>query len=161
MNSFSDESFRKGHQTAVVISLCMISSVLFYAGIVEYLTRSNASFAGFAPLPPEIFNTLRLILIGVSVVDLAMIPYLRNRVLTAQNRAETPAAGRLLTALMLSFALCESIAIYGLILFLLNGARQEFYLFFFLSLIAFIIHFPRFERWQEWTHKIRDAVGQR
>jgi len=151
MESFSDESHRKGHRTAVVIGFCMISSVLFYAGLVEYFTRSNASFAGFSPLPPEVFNTLRLILLGVSLVDLALIPYLRNRVLTAQNRTGTPPAGRLLTALMLSFALCESIAIYGFILFLLNGAREEFYLFFFLSLIAFVIHFPRFERWQEWT----------
>jgi hypothetical protein len=159
MESIPDESLRKGHRTAFVIGWLMILSVLVYAGVVEYLTRSNAPFGGFAPLPENVFKKLRLVLLGVCLLDFAFIPFLRNRVLSVQNRAGTPLVGRLLTVLMISFALCESIAIYGFILFLMNGARQEFYLFFFLSLIAFAIHFPRYERWQEWAQKMRDAVG--
>jgi len=158
MEYYSDELLRKGHRTAVLIGCFMIFSVLVYAVVVEYFAGSNAQFAGFSPLPADVFNKLRLILLGVCLVDLALIPFLRNRVLSVENRAGTPPAVRLLTALMISFALCESIAIYGFILFLLNGARHEFYLFFFLSLIAFAIHFPRYERWQEWAQKMRDAV---
>jgi hypothetical protein len=166
MEYCTDESLRKGHHTAVLIGCFMIISVLVYAGVVEYFTRNNALFAGFAPLPVNVFNKLRLILLGAGLVDLALIPFLRNRVLTAQNRAEVSPVGRPLTpegklvsASIISFALCESIAIYGFVLFLINGARKEFYLFFFLSLMAFAIHFPRYERWQEWSQKIRNAIG--
>lgn len=166
MESISDESFRKGHRTAVLIGWFMILSVLVYAGVAEYFTRNNTPFAGFSPLPADVFNKLRLILLGVCLVDFALIPFLRNRVLSAQNRAGVSPVGRPLTpegklvsASIISFALCESIAIYGFILFLLNGARQEFYLFFLLSLIAFAIHFPRYEHWQEWAQKMRDTVG--
>jgi hypothetical protein len=167
MESISDESLRKGHRTAVIIGWLMILSVLAYAGVAEYLTRSNAPFAGFAPLPKDIFNKLRLVLLGVCLLDFAFIPFLRNRVLFAQNRPDMPAPGRPLTpesklvaSSIITFALCESIVIYGIVLFLVNGARQEFYFFFFLSLIAFAVHFPRYERWQEWAQKMRGAVGQ-
>ena len=167
MESISDESLRKGHRTAVVIGWLMILSVLVYAGVAEYLTRSNAPFAGFSPLPVDVFNKFRLILLGVGLLDFACIPFLRNRVLSAQNRPGVSPVGRpltpegkLVTISIIIFALCESIVIYGFVLFLVNGARQEFYLFFFLSLIAFAIHFPRYERWQEWAQKMRDAVGQ-
>ncbi len=166
MEYLSDESLRKGHRTAVLIGWFMIFSILVYAGIVEYFTRSNTPFAGFSPLPAEVFNKLRLILLGVCLLNFAFIPFLRNRVLSAQNRAGVSPAGRpltpegkLVTVSIIAFALCESIVIYGFVLFLMNGARQEFYLFFFLSLIAFAIHFPRYERWQEWAQKMRDAVG--
>jgi hypothetical protein len=105
-------------------------------------------------------------MLGLCLVDFALIPFLRNRVLSGQNRAGVSPVGRpptpegkLVSASIITFTLCESIAIYGFILFILNGARQEFYLFFFLSLIAFAIHFPRFERWQEQAQKMRDSVG--
>lgn len=165
MDNFSDESLQKGRRTAVLIGCFMIFSVLAYAVVVEYFTRSNAPFAGFSPLPADVFNNLRLILLGVCLLDFALIPFLRNRVLTAQNRAAVSPAGRpeapegkLVTASVISFALCEAIVIYGFVLFLTNGARREFYLFFFLSLIAFAVHFPRYERWREWALKMRDAV---
>lgn len=166
MESISDESLRKGHRTAVVIGWLMVLSVLVYAGVAEYLVRSNAPFSGFSPLPENVFSKLRLILLGACLLDFAFIPFLRNRALSAQNRPGvspggsplTP-EGKLVTISVITFALCESIVIYGFVLFLMNGARQEFYLFFFLSLIAFAIHFPRYERWQEWVQKMRDTVG--
>lgn len=167
MDNFSDESLQKGRRTAVLIGCVMISSILVYAGVVEYLVRSKAPFTGFSPLPADVFNKLRLILLGVCLLDFAFIPYLRNQVLSAQNQAGKRQGGkqfaptdRLVTSSIISFALCESIAIYGLVLFLVNGARQEFYLFFCLSLIAFAIHFPRHERWQEWAQKIRESAGE-
>ncbi len=166
MEYISDESLRRGYRTAVVIGCAMIFSVLVYAGIVEYLCQSKAPFAGFAPVTPDVFGTLRLVLLGGCLLDFALIPFLRNRVLSAQIQGGAQAAGplpalvgRLIAASMISFALCESIAIYGLVLFLMNGARSEFYLFLGLSFVALAIHFPRLERWQEWARKSGDTIG--
>src|SRR5512147_881730 len=139
METFSEDSLRRGHRLAVFIGWAMILSVLAYAGVVEFLSQSNAPFAGYSPLPADVFNTLRLVLLGVCLIDFAIIPFLRSRVLSARNQPGRPPVARLLSASVISFALCESIAIYGLVLFLLNAARQEFYLFLCLSLLAFVI----------------------
>ncbi len=167
MDYSRDESLQKGRRTAVLIGCVMVFLVLLYAVFVEYITWSKAPFAGFSPLHPDVFDKLRLVLLGVCLLDFAMIPYLRNSVLSSQNRARTTQTGRPLTptdrlvsASTISFALCEAIAIYGLVLFLINGARRDFYIFFCLSLLAFAVHFPREERWLEWTRKIKDAAGQ-
>ncbi len=148
----NDEPLRKGHRLAVIICSFMIASVFVYAGVVEYLAAMNAPFHGFSLMPAAVYDKLRLILLGLALVDFALIPYMRNRALAGSRRPGTTSTGnlpepvmRLITASMISFALCESIAIYGLVLFLL------------IALAAFAIHFPRYARWQEWLQGMPEA----
>jgi len=160
----NEEPLRKGHRHAVIICSFMIASVFVYAGVVEYLAAKNAPFHGFSPMPAAVYDKLRLILLGLALVDFTLIPFMRNRALAGSRRSGTVATAnlpepvmRLLTASMISFALCESIAIYGLVLFLINGGRPEFYLFLLIALAAFAIHFPRYARWQEWLQGMPEA----
>jgi F0F1-type ATP synthase membrane subunit c/vacuolar-type H+-ATPase subunit K len=163
MDYFSEESFHGSRRPAVIIGFAMLFGVFAYAGIVEFISRSKAPFTGYAPLPAEDFSLLRLLLLGAALVSLAGIPFIRRRILSAQVKAGSPAgteqsaADRLTAVCVVTLALCESIAIYGLVLFLLNGARQEFYAFFCLSLAAFMVNFPRVERWQEWSRTMKDV----
>lgn len=157
MDLHNDETLRKGYRLAVYICCAMIASLIVYTGVVEYLAATNAPFNGFSPMPAAVYDKLRLILLGVALVDFALIPFIRNRALVAESRpGAAPVSNlqepvmRLVTASIVSFALCESIAIYGLVLFLINGGRPEFYLFLTIALVAFAFHFPRFARWQEW-----------
>ncbi len=161
MEPITEGALRKGHRTAVYICCAMIVSVFAYAGMAEYLAAQNAPFHGYSPVPDDVYNKLRLILLALALVDFALIPFLRNRVLSAGNRTSTSSVSscptgvqRLLSASMVSFALCQSIAIYGLILFLLNGGLREFYLFILIALVSFVLHFPRYGRWQEWARNM-------
>jgi hypothetical protein len=165
MEPINEESLRKGYRLAVYICCAMIASVFLYTGVAEYLAIKNAPFHGYSPMPAAVYDKLRLILLGVALVDLALIPFIRNSALKAGSRPGTAnvanlpePVGRLVTASIISFALCESIAIYGLVLFLINGGRQEFYLFLLIALVAFAIHFPRFGRWQEWVQGMDGAI---
>ena len=162
MDPINEESLRKGYRLAVYICCAMIASVFLYTGVVEYLAAKNSPFHGFRHLPSAVYDKLRLILLGVALVDFALIPYIRNSALKAGGRpgSATVAAlpgpvQRLVSASIISFALCESIAVYGLVLFLINGGHPEFYLFLLIALAAFAIHFPRFGRWQEWVQNMR------
>jgi hypothetical protein len=166
MNPLNEESLRKGYRLAVYICCAMIASVFIYAGVAEFLAVKHAPFHGFSPLPPAVYDRLRLILLGVALLDFALIPFIRNRALTAARRTGTASVSplpepvqKMVAASMISFALCESIAIYGLVLFLVNGGRKEFYLFLLIALVAFAIHFPRFERWQEWVQTQYPMTG--
>jgi hypothetical protein len=167
MEPINEESLCKGYRLAVYICCAMIASVFIYAGVVEYLEVQNAPFHGYSPLPAAVYDKLRLILLVVALVDFALIPYIRNSALKAASRLGTaPVAGanlpgpvgKLITVSMITFALCESIAIYGLVLFLVNGGRQEFYLFLLIALAAFAIHFPRYNRWEEWLRGMPEAI---
>lgn len=165
MESYNAESLRSGHRKAVLFCLTIIPSVIFYAGLVEYLARSSPPFRGFSPIGAEFFSKLKLLLLGVTAVTFVVIPIIRNRVLANAPGARNASGDqlrelpdKLVSNTIISIALCESIAIYGLVLFFLNGARQEFYLFFLLSLVALIFHFPRFSRWEDWA---RSAAGPR
>jgi hypothetical protein len=56
-----------------------------------------------------------------------------------------------MTASVLSFAFCESVAVFGLALFLMSGEPSDFYLFLLISLIFFAVSFPQYGGWEEWT----------
>ncbi len=57
---------------------------------------------------------------------------------------------KLFSATIITYALCESVAIFGLVLFLTGGETFDFYLFIALSLTFFAVHFPRYGQWEEY-----------
>jgi hypothetical protein len=50
---------------------------------------------------------------------------------------------------MAGAALAEASAVLGLVLFVLAGRRQDFYLLAGWSLVLQLAHFPRYARWEE------------
>src|SRR5262249_7749894 len=73
-----------------------------------------------------------------------------------------PLVGRLSTAAIVALASCETIALYGLVLFLLAGRAIDYYIFAGLALVGFGIHFPRREAWEERVRDIaRDTAERR
>jgi hypothetical protein len=76
-------------------------------------------------------------------VEEALVPGARLRRMTLANVA--------------ALALCEGEAVFGLIVVLAGGPRQDFYLFAVLALVSMLIHFPRPTQWHAWYA----ARGQR
>ena len=67
--------------------------------------------------------------------------------------ARNPLVPRLLTASIVALAMCEAIAIYGLVLFLLGGRRADFYGFAAFALVGFAVYFPRRSQWEGRAHR--------
>ena len=106
--------------------------------------------------------TLRNILYGVAAVTLLLSHFLRRFMLTGRfgsSRATSLNApshsnissvlGKYAVALMVSLALSESIAIYGLVLFFLGDDYQTLYLFVGISAIAMFFYRPKKEELEE------------
>jgi len=55
-----------------------------------------------------------------------------------------------MTAAVITYAFCESIAVLGLVLYFLGGSSTDFYVFMVISLFFFSVYFPKYERWEEW-----------
>ena len=105
---------------------------------------------------PEI-QILRYILYGPALFQVLTIQVLQRTLLKKAPGGELQVlAGKLSTSAIVIYALCETPAIYGLVLFLLAGLYQDFYLLLAYSLGLLLIHFPRYSRWEEW---IGEGVG--
>lgn len=152
-----NDDLRKAYRITAFVGLAMIASLIVYAVVVELIKKQNAPFGGFSPMP-EVIGKLRYVLLGVVVVEFFVIRFLNKLMLSGKAPLRSsPTAGpftsevqRLISASIVTFALCESVAIYGVVLFLIQGNTSDFYLFLALSLFYFIVYFPRYGNWEEW-----------
>ena len=154
------EDLRKQYLVLKIIGCAMIVSIFIYAGVTEWIRANNEPFTGFIkPVPP--MEILRSALIAFALVEFVLINVLKklfrsgklDAFLKASARGDSVAFAPFMSFSMITFALSESICIFGLVLFLIAGSRMDFYIFFALSLVAYAINFPRFADMEDWARK--------
>jgi hypothetical protein len=124
------------------LGLLMIGSVFLFAIVVEIFKWVMAPFTGLANFPKNLAELLTFIFLF-----LALVNYFLIRVLPKKLIARSPQ--HLPQAAILTLALCEAVAVYGLTLFLLTGRSLDFYVFFATSLFLFYLFFPKYAAWEE------------
>ena len=124
------------------IGLAMIASVFVYAGVVELIKWQLAPFAGFAKLDPHTVALIKYAFLALAAAQFGIIKVL-PKILPAR------AADNLTQAAVITFALCEAVAVLGLVLFLLAGNAMDFYVFMLISLGFFYLFFPKYEQWEQ------------
>jgi hypothetical protein len=123
------------------IGLAMIASVFVYAGVVELIKWQMAPFNGFARLDPGTASLLKYVFIGIAAAQYGIIKVVQ-KILPAKSADNLPQTA------IITFALCESVAVLGLSLFLLAGQPTDFYIFMAISLGFFYLFFPKYEQWE-------------
>ena len=124
------------------IGLAMIASVFIYAGVVEVIKWRMAPFAGFSTLDPGTVALIKYAFLAPAAAQFGIIKAL-------QKILPTRSVENLSLAAIITFTLCESVAVLGLVLFLLNGNSMDFYIFMVISLGFFYLFFPKYEQWEE------------
>ena len=128
------------------IGLAMIASVFVYAGVVEVIKWRMAPFAGFATLDPGTVALIKYAFLALAAAQYGIIKAL-------QKILPTRSVENLSLAAIITFTLCESVAVLGLVLFLLGGQGMDFYIFMVISLGFFYLFFPKYEQWEEEVRK--------
>jgi F0F1-type ATP synthase membrane subunit c/vacuolar-type H+-ATPase subunit K len=136
-----EQQLKIRYLTANFIGLALIGSVFIYAAVVEVLKRTLAPFAGFAELTPAQAQTLKYLFVALALGHFFLIRFMQK--ILAASTVE-----RLFQAALVTFALSEAVAVYGLVLFLLTGNALDFYLFMFLSLFYFWFFYPKYQGWE-------------
>ena len=124
------------------IGLAMIAAVFVYAGVVELIKWQLAPFAGFAKLDPPTVSLLKYAFLALAAAHFGIIKIV-PKILPIRSVENLS-----LTAII-TFALCESVAVLGLVLFLLAGNSMDFYIFMVISLGFFYLFFPKYEQWEQ------------
>lgn len=153
---------RKACRTTMLIGIWMMGCVLVYGVIVELVKSGTIPYE--RPAAPPFLRTVKTVLFGVATAVFFLIQIVRTRVLSANRpvsgrgkpNSYSPDIQKLIAASVASFALCESIGILGLVLFLLGGSSTDFYVFLLISLFFFSVYFPNYGRWEEW---MRDRIA--
>jgi hypothetical protein len=124
------------------IGLAMIAAVFVYAGVVELIKWRWAPFAGFARLDSRTASFLKYAFLALAAGQFGVIKAI-GKILPMRS------ADSLSQAAIITFALCEAVAILGLVLFLVAGNAVDFYIFMMISLGFFYLFFPKYEQWEE------------
>ncbi|MBI5199345.1 MAG: hypothetical protein HZA09_04935 [Nitrospirae bacterium] len=151
------DELKRGYRIATIIGIAMIASVFIYAFVVEFIKKEFTPFVGFFPFSEA--GVLKYILLGITISEFFLIRFIRNLILSGrgamsasyQTGQSSASIQRLITMSIITYALCESVAIYGLVLFFLAGDSLDFYTFMFISLIYFAMYFPRYSQWEGWV----------
>jgi F0F1-type ATP synthase membrane subunit c/vacuolar-type H+-ATPase subunit K len=141
-----EDKLSQAYRTTVILSAAMIASVFVYAGLVELLPRLAPSSAAAAEAATV--ELLRKVFRGLALVNFLALAWLVNR---AGRPVGEPLLrlSKLKTLTTVGLALAESIALYGLVLFFLSRDPIDFYYLLLVSLLSFIVVFPRHDRWRE------------
>jgi len=124
------------------IGLAMIVAVFVYAGVVEVIKWKLAPFAGFAKLEPQMVAFLKYVFLALAAAQFGVIK-------AVQKILPSRSVDNLSTTAVITFALCESVAVLGLVLFLLGGQGLDFYIFMVISLGFFTLFFPKYDQWEQ------------
>jgi F0F1-type ATP synthase membrane subunit c/vacuolar-type H+-ATPase subunit K len=124
------------------IGLAMIAAVFVYAGVVEVIKWKLAPFAGFAGLEPHTAAQIKYIFLALAAAHFGVIKAV-GKILPSRS------VENLSTTAVITLALCEAVALLGLVLFLLAGQAMDFYIFMVISLGFFTLFFPKYDQWEE------------
>lgn len=159
------EELKNAYRRAVWIWMGMGVSIFVYAMIVEIIRRYPDLMGKIPPISMAAANTLRCVLFFFTFAEFFLIGFIRDQILSGTPNPETradsniPNVSRILNGSILAHALCETVAVYGLVLFLLTQNPFDFYLFLLISLIYFLFYFPRYDQWIKAVGKSETQEG--
>ena len=154
-----EDELKKAFKYNVIIYIAIIGSVFVYAGVVEFMKRSAPQTGQLIDLSGSDANMFRNVLIVVAVLEYLLIRFLRSKILsrktlltsmTTAGRPFSPPVQQLLTLSMITYAICDSVVIYGFIFYFLSHVTMDFYIFMVISLIFFALFRPQYSQWEEW-----------
>lgn len=147
------DNLKRAYRTSVIIHNAVIASLFIYIILAEMIRRQFEPFEGF--VNGFDFPLLRYALYVLALVQLVVIIKIRGILLKKGSIDDMEdVISKLSRTSIVTSALCEVPAIYGLILFLLGGSSRDFYILLIWSGVLFFLCFPRYSNWEKWAGSV-------
>jgi len=145
----SDEEFGKGLVTLNIIWFAMLVSLAIYLFVGLHVSENLEGSKD-----QDAFATLKYSLYIVAFITLIITRYVRKLILSvkggfkqaaknSRSLGQNPVIQKYATASIVSWAMSESIGIYGLVLFFLGKNTTDLYLFILVSASAMFMYRPK------------------
>lgn len=144
-----NDALKTAYKTTVIIGIAMIASVVVYVVMAEILRGNMSQWRGFVfSTKDALYDYLRIAFLALGIFFPIVISSILRSVMLTPEKLANPVS-TFVSYSIITFALCESPAIYGLVLFLLAGNIMDMYIFAAISLALLAVFFPRYSRWTE------------
>lgn len=157
------DKLRAVYRVVVIIGLAIMASLVIYVVLVGLFESKSIDPGGTPSLSGRELEIIKFVFLLVSVLIFILIKFLSAKIMNAgreqgrmtgseANRATgiPPEFNPLVTAAVVTFALCEVPGTFGLVMYFLGRNSTDFYLFLIMSLFLFATNFPKFSTWEEW-----------
>jgi hypothetical protein len=141
----ANEEIEKGLLTLKMIWFAMLASLAIYL-FVGLQIAANLQVS----LNEDTFAVLKWVLYVIAFLTLIITRSLKKLILSAKGQPKTatqvyrhPVIQKYATAMIITWALSESIGIYGLVLFFLGKNPMDLYLLILISAAAMLMYRPR------------------
>lgn len=156
MNESDIEILRKKLKTSVMIWLSFIASILFYAGVVEWMQRRAT---GIVTVQNNSLHPILLIMAAICFLAAGISKYFLLRIPAERLNLNTETlANRLVTASLISLALSEAICLMGFAEYFILRNYDSFYLFFIVAMLGMIMHVPRYPKWKSYLEQMTGST---
>jgi F0F1-type ATP synthase membrane subunit c/vacuolar-type H+-ATPase subunit K len=135
------QGLQQQFKTINYVGLAMMASVFLYAVIVLAIDKGYIPYKASHNIDISLLTKVKYILLAISIFHYVIIRFFQK--FSLKSAAYLPAAS------ILTFALCEAVSIYGLVLFLLTGNSMDFYIFMLISLLYFYVFYPKYADWEK------------
>jgi hypothetical protein len=158
MDAAAQLELKKYYSYTKYFCFVLVGLIFIYAVAVELIQWRYAPFGGFGTYQNRAFvaKMMRYSLLLVSAFELGVVMIMRKylkHLVTKKVGLFVIVGGsppvRLFGFYNIAFAIFNSVAIYGLILFLITAKGVDFYLFMVISLGFSYIFFPKYEQWEQ------------
>ena len=134
----------------MIIGAAIGGALILYLGIAEVFKSTRA------PVDPlddrSRFDLVRMVFYALALAQFLMIGFVRGLILrTSSPEPVATLLAKLARANIVTLALCELPALFGLVLFFLAGFVSDFYLLFGVSMLMLFFYFPRYNKWKNWV----------
>ena len=143
----TEQEMSRGMMTLKIIWSAILMSLAIYAVVGRLIAPSLPP-----PLDGEGFATLRLALYAIGVATVIGSRYVRKLILAGGSRPAGPlrerpgsVMPRYTGAVIASLAMCESVGIYGLVLYILGRDATDLYLLLGIAAAAMVYYRPKRE----------------
>jgi hypothetical protein len=144
-------------QTTLTVHLAFVASIVIYVLVGEVMRWSNREFAGGGYGPDWIGDNLTWLRLGVlayaaaNAAPLLLIynrDWYRDKIIAKSDKEPVIAlSGALMTSHIAKVATVVSVAVIGLVLYVLTSERLDLYLFNGIALAGLLLIWPKRSEW--------------
>ncbi len=141
-----NDAMEKSFKVLQMIWIFMLCSVIVYVLVCNML-EGKLEINEDSSIPVEL---LRNILLGISVMELLGLKFLRAKLMEVKpGITKEEAAQKFMVTSIISFAICESVAIFGMVVFLLGDMMNVLYIFAGISILGLFYYKPSREEYED------------
>ncbi|MCX5891042.1 MAG: hypothetical protein NTY36_16595 [Deltaproteobacteria bacterium] len=141
MTKVPSKTLQQQFKTTNYVGLAMMASVFLYAVIVLAIDKGYIPYKAQPGANIGTFTNIKYILLVLAILQYFAINFFQK--FSFKSVAYLPPGA------IITFALCEAVSIYGLVVFFLTGKSNDFFIFMGLSLLYFYLFYPKYANWEK------------